>query len=122
MLAFAERQLARIRWGRGDVADFLGRYLSAPKPNVVFASNRGYSGSIKGKTIVLHPKTQMHYLGDRIFINGEVLRPARLAQRRALAALADQRCAPGRALARAGLERLILQWHQAGFLLLRADP
>ena len=122
MLAFTERQLARIRWGRGDVTDFLGRFLSTPKPNVVFSSNEKHFRRIKSKPVKLHPKTQMHYLGTRFFINGEVLPPLRPAQRRALAALADHRRAPGRALARAGLERLISQWHRAGFLLLDTKP
>ena len=122
MLAFATRQLERIRWGGGDVAEFLGRYLSTPKQNVVFSSPGNFAGSIGKKTVKLHPKTQMHYLGKRVFINGEVLPQLRPAQRRALAALADHRRAAGRALAGAGLERLILQWHRAGFLLLEANP
>ena len=37
MTAFAEAQLARIRWQRGDVEEFLGRYLSTPKANIVFS-------------------------------------------------------------------------------------
>ena len=122
MLAFAERALARIRWTRGDVAEFLGRYLSTPKPNVVFSANAKNVRTISGRIVKLHPKTQMHYLGARFFINGEVLPAQRAAQRRALAALADHRQAPGRTLAGAGLERLILQWHRAGFLLLEAKP
>ncbi len=67
--------------------------------------------------MILHPKTQMLYLGARFFINGERLVP-RPAQRRALAALADRRRAAGRTLARAGLGRLILEWHRCGFLSL----
>ena len=117
LAAFAETQLARIRWSRGDVAEFLGRYLSTPKPNVVFLPNRNFPGKIRNKTVNLHPKTQMLYRGARFFINGEVLHPCP-AQRKALAGLADFRCAPGRALARAGLEQLILAWHRAGFLCL----
>jgi 50S ribosomal protein L16 3-hydroxylase len=122
MLAFAERQLARIRWDHGDVAEFLGRYLSTPKQNVVFSSNRNFSGKLANRTVNLHPKTQMHYLRSRFFINGEVVPPLRPAQRRALAALADHRRAPGRALALAGLKRLILAWHRAGFLSFEAAP
>ncbi len=122
MLAFAAQQLGRIRWRRGDVEEFLGRYLSTPKPNVVFSSKRNIPGKMADKTVNLHPKTQMQYLRSRFFINGEVLGPLRPAQRRALAALADHRRASGRVLARAGLERLILQWHRAGFLLLEAKP
>ena len=119
LAAFAAAQLARIRWTRGDVEEFLGRYLSAPKSNVVFTSNRNFTGKIIERTVRLDPKTQMLYRGSRFFINGEVLRP-RPAQRAALAGLADARRASGRALARAGLERLILDWHRAGFL--RLEP
>jgi len=117
MLGFANRQLRRIRWGRGDVAHFLGRYLSTPKDHVVFKRNAGM-GKLRGRMIVLDPKTQLLYLGAQFFINGESF-VAGPAQRAALAALADTRQAPGRALARAGLERLILQWHRAGFLGLK---
>jgi 50S ribosomal protein L16 3-hydroxylase len=114
MLRFADRQLRRIRWKRGDVTEHLGRYLSTPKPNIVFSPSRKSSFRVRNRTIQLHPKTQLLYLGARFFINGEVLHP-RPAQRRALARLADQRHAPGRLLARAGLEPLILDWCRAGY-------
>ena len=112
---FAEAQLARIRWSRRDVEEFLGRYLSSPKPSVVFLPHRNFSGRIQTRTVELHPKTQLLYQGSRFFINGEVLH-TRTSQRQALAGLADRRRAPGHALARAGLEQLILAWHRAGFL------
>jgi 50S ribosomal protein L16 3-hydroxylase len=117
MALFAETHLARIRWKRGDVEEFLGRYLSTPKPNVVF---KGFSGRVPALSrceVILDAKTQMLHLGSRFFINGEVLR-LRASQRRALAELADRRHAPGPVLARAGLARLILEWHRAGYLAL----
>ncbi|HTP60500.1 MAG TPA: cupin domain-containing protein [Burkholderiales bacterium] len=120
MLDFAHRQLKRIRWNRGDAAEFLGRFLSAPKDNVVFKKNPK-AGKLGGKLAVLDPKTQLLYLGGRFFINGESV-AARPAQRAALARLADRRRAPGARLARAGLERLILDWHRAGFLKLEPRP
>jgi 50S ribosomal protein L16 3-hydroxylase len=113
MIDFAEKTLQRIRWGNPDVRDFVGRYLSAQKSNVVFRKNSGRL-KLNGKDVILDPKTQLLYLGARFFINGEVLRP-RPAQRRALALLADRRRAPGRQLARVGLEPLILQWCRAGY-------
>ena len=121
-VGFAERQLARIRWSRADVEDFLGRFLSTPKPNVVFSRTaRPFRGNFERKTIQLHPKTQLLYRGPRFFINGESFVP-RPGQRAALAELADRRRAPGKRLARAGLERLILDWHRAGFLRLEPRP
>ncbi len=121
MVAFAAQQLGRIRWSRGDVEEFLGRYLSTPKANVVFRGSTRRVSDLSRCEAMLHSKTQMHYLGARFFINGEMLMP-RPSQRCVLAMLADRRHAPGRALARAGLERLILEWHRAGFLLLEAKP
>jgi len=117
MVAFADRVVSRISWRSADVQEFAGRYLSTPKPNVVFKGN-GKAREIKNKTVQLHPKTQLLYLGSRFFINGEVLRP-RPAQRRALALLADRRRAPGAMLARAGLTDLICGWHRSGFLQLK---
>jgi 50S ribosomal protein L16 3-hydroxylase len=121
MTAFAETQLARIRWSKGDVADFLGRFLSTPKPNVVFKASGRRALKLSRYEAILDSKTQMLYRGGRFFINGEIL-ATYPAQRRVLAALADKRRVAGRALARAGLEPLILQWHRAGFLRLAANP
>ena len=121
MVEFARRQLSRIRWRQAEVEDFLGRFLSAPKPNVVYsAPARPFRGKLAGKIIELHPKTQLLYRGPRFFINGESLVP-RKAQRAARAQLADRRRASGRALARAGLGRLIYDWHQSGFLRLERE-
>jgi 50S ribosomal protein L16 3-hydroxylase len=116
LIGYAERQLARIRWQRSDVADFLGRFLSNPKPNVVF---RGETA--RGKIAVLDPRTQLLYAGKRFFINGESFVP-RAGQRAALALLADHRSAPFVALKRAGLGARMHEWQRAGFLHLRNAP
>jgi 50S ribosomal protein L16 3-hydroxylase len=120
MLAFARRQLARIRWNRADVAEFLGRTLSTPKPNIVFSPSMRDSFRIEGKTVALHPKTQLLYLGARFFINGESFTP-RASQRRTLAELADRREVPGRRLVRVGLSEIVRDWLRAGYLLLNTE-
>ena len=71
MVSFAARQLGKVQWKRADVEDFLGRYLTLPKPNVVFNS-KAFSRS---RTIELHPKTQLLYSGSRFFVNGESFVP-----------------------------------------------
>jgi len=111
MVDFAAQLLGRIRWRRSDVANFLGRFLTTPKQEVVFSARR----AAKRRTIELHPKTQLLYRGARFFINGEAFVP-RPDQRHVLARLADARRIEARALARAGLERLILRWRRAGYL------
>jgi len=115
LLAFAARQLGRIRWDRADITDFLGRYLTTPKPEVVFRGSRGAAPSLADCDAVLDGRTQMLYAGATFFLNGEsFVPPAR--QRRALAALANRRRAPGGVLERAGLAQTVLGWRRDGFL------
>jgi len=111
MISFAQQALGRIRWSRGDVASFLGEYLSMPKPHVVF---RGARRS-RGPMVRLDPKTQLLYAGARFFMNGDAFTvPARAAA--ALRALADERTLAASALARAGLGRLISEWRKRGYV------
>ena len=117
MVDFAARLLGRIRWKRADVEDFLGRFLTTPKPEVVFSISKAFPRDIKNRSVELHPRTQLLYRGSRFFMNGETLVP-RASQRKVLAMLADRRRVAGPALARAGLERLILHWRRAGFVRL----
>ncbi|MEW6690298.1 MAG: cupin domain-containing protein, partial [Pseudomonadota bacterium] len=77
MVDFAARQLGRIRWRRGDVEEFLGRYLTTPKQNVVFRGSAGGGFSLSRSEIVLDAKTQLLYRGRRFFINGEAFVPPR---------------------------------------------
>jgi 50S ribosomal protein L16 3-hydroxylase len=117
MIDFAERQLARIRWTRRDVGDFVGRTLSTPRPSVVFRRGAGRPRSLERHDVVLDPRTRMLYRGARFFLNGEsFLAPA--AERHALGVLADRRRAPGRLFARAGLAGRVRAWHRDGFLKL----
>jgi 50S ribosomal protein L16 3-hydroxylase len=114
MLDFAARALGRIRWSRSDVAAFLGEYLTTPKGHVVFQPRAG-RGSISAGMVRLDPKTQLLYAGRRFFMNGEAVTVAPLAMP-ALRGLADARVVDGRALARAGLARLIAEWRGHGYL------
>jgi len=123
MIAFAQAQLARIRWSRRDVEIFLGGFLSTPAQNVAFRRPRrplaraAFARRLARRHVALDPATRLLYRGRRFFVNGEVV-ASRSAQRNALAALADRRRVPGRALARAALGDLIYEWYRAGFLRL----
>jgi 50S ribosomal protein L16 3-hydroxylase len=106
MIEFAEKALARIRWSRADVVDFLGRYLSAPKPHVVFRPSAS-----RGDRVRLDPRTQLLYFGARFFMNGESLRVPRPAL---LREFADRREAERARLAPLGA--LIAEWRRAGYI------
>ena len=112
MVAFASHFLRKIRWSKKDVSIFLGEYLSAPKPHVVFRPGRGKRPLARSQ-VRLDPKTQLLYSANRFFINGESLSMSG-KNSRSLKHLADKRSAPGTELR--GLASLIGQWHRAGYL------
>lgn len=110
MLAHAAATLSRIRWSRGDVAEFLGRYLSSPKPQVVFASPARplpRAAFRRRAAVALDRRSQMLTLGPRVFLNGE-----RVPGTSALRALAERR----RALVPAAQADLFYEWYLAGYL------
>ena len=108
MVEFASRLLSRIRWSKRDVAEFLGRYLSAPKAHVVFEPARS-----TGTRARLDLKTQLLYSGSRFFINGDSFSlPAR--HRAAMRELADRREVDAARLA--GQATLVREWQRAGYL------
>jgi 50S ribosomal protein L16 3-hydroxylase len=118
MIRFVKNFLRRIRWSASDSAIFLGEYLSAPKPHVVFRPGRGRRPLARSR-VRLDPKTQLLYSGNRFFINGESLSlPGKRAK--FLKHLADKRSAPGTELL--GLAGLIAEWHRAGYLHLDKAP
>lgn len=70
--------LKKIQWSNHDVADFLGTYLSEPKPDVVFDGNKKISLSIFNKNFTKHGitldlKSQMLFTGNTFYLNGEVV-------------------------------------------------
>ena len=113
MAAHAAAVLGRIRWTRGEVEDFLGRYLSAPKAHVVYAHPRralprgAFARALRRAAVLLDPRTQMLTLGARCFINGESL-----GATRALRALADRR----RGRLPAALADSAHRWYLSGYL------
>jgi 50S ribosomal protein L16 3-hydroxylase len=121
MVRAAAAVLRRIRWSDGDVARFLGEFLSSPKPHVVFTRPRRpepparFAARCSSRGLRLDLRTQMLFRGNRFYVNGEpVPAPARL--RRLLARLADERALePGPPLPRA-LLRILHGWYLSGWL------
>ena len=110
LLAHAAVTLARIRWSRGDVGRFLGRFLTAPKPHVVFAPPARpltRAAFVRRRAVVLDPKTQLLYGGKYSYCNGE-----EFAAAPTLRALAERR----RALVPAAHADLFYDWYLSGYL------
>jgi 50S ribosomal protein L16 3-hydroxylase len=114
--------LAAIRWDAGDVSRFIGRFLTEPKPDVVFArpsrrSRAAFERRIARRGVRLDRRTQLLYDDACYYLNGDAAAlpasdaPAlrRLADRRALT---HDECA---ALSQA-TRALLYEWQTHGFL------
>jgi 50S ribosomal protein L16 3-hydroxylase len=113
--------LGRIRWRAADVEDFLGRYLSEPKPQVRFAppapplGPEAFRHAAGRRGVRLALATGMLYRRGRLYVNGESV-VASGRTRRALERLADdRRLPPGTSFTRAAAA-LLYTWYQAGYL------
>lgn len=121
MIEQVEQILARIRWNRGTVRDFLGRHLTEPKPHVFFDpparphNAARFAALCARRGLRLDPRTQLLFSGNAFFINGEdcaVAAPDRPALRR----LADTRELDGLdGLSPAAVD-LLHAWYRDGFL------
>lgn len=121
MLRKTHDTLERLRWTRRDTGEFLGQWLTTPKPHVSFArparrlAARAFSRRLASARLRLDPKTLMLYHGRRLFINGEGV-DASTPAADALRALADAREVQGRMLSAPRTRALIHEWYCAGFV------
>lgn len=118
-----EHMLRKIRFRGTDVRRFLGEYLSAPKPQIVFSPPRAGLTARRFETAALRsgmrldPRTLLLFDAAWMYVNGVAI-AVPVPQRAALRALADRRTlAPGATLARA-LRSLLHRWYLHGWLLI----
>jgi len=119
-----QRQLAamirRIKWGKKEMEDFTGRYLSEPKPSVFFdpplnpMSFKKFAQQASRWGIRLDPGTRMLYDHHQAFINGECIEMD-TTLRDALIQLADRRAYLPKSPSEPGLS-IIYEWYCSGFL------
>ena len=70
--------LQKITWDKNYVADFLGKYLTEPKPDVVFEPNKTisiveFAKKIAKKNLQLSLKSLMLFTQNAFYLNGEKL-------------------------------------------------
>ena len=81
MVRKVEAILNKTRWDTDLVADFLGRYMSEPKPDIVFEPQApirpdDISKRLIASTLQLNLKSQMLFSKNHFYINGEYLNVA----------------------------------------------
>jgi 50S ribosomal protein L16 3-hydroxylase len=96
MLHQVTHAIHKVQWDSEDIANFLGSYLSEPKPHIYFdapskpLSIARFEQALKTHEIALDLKTQMLCRGNSVFINGESHQVGK-GSYRALRELADNR-------------------------------
>lgn len=78
MIDQVNTMLQKITWDKQQVADFLGKYLTEPKPDVFFEqayniSKKQFTARLQQKTLRLDLKSQLLFTNDVFFLNGEKL-------------------------------------------------
>lgn len=121
MLRQVEQAIKQVRWDKEDIANFLGCYLSEPKPHIFFdipgcpLSLAKFRQALQQRGVALDLKSQMLSRNGWIFMNGEAFQPEEsdypllrdLADWRELLAPSD--CSPD-------MIELLYQWYLDGYL------
>lgn len=121
MVHQVERAIAQVRWDKGDIANFLGCYLSEPKPHIFFdapekpLSRKKFLAAISEHGVVLDLKSQMLCRDGSVFMNGESS-CASDADYTLLRELADKRVCPSLQPCPESLSEPLYQWYLDGYL------
>jgi 50S ribosomal protein L16 3-hydroxylase len=121
MLQQAALAINKVRWDREDIANFLGCYLSEPKPHIFFdaperpMSPAKFGQAIRKQGVKLDLKSQMLCHGGWIFMNGEEHR-VNARDYAVLRALADERVSSALTDTPAGLNKLLYRWYLDGYI------
>lgn len=117
--------LKKIRWNKEMVGDFLGMYLSEPKPHIIFnsppsVSLKSFEKKLMANGLSLDLKTQALFYEDLFFINGESVE-MKSSSSICLKFLADHRkllpdMLKNNLLQDAGLLELLFNWYLAGYV------
>ena len=117
----AARLIGALRPSRDQVAEYLGRSLSEPKPNVIFhapaarLSRTAFVRALERGGLMLDIRSRMLHRASRIYINGDVVSAsgAGLAN---ISELADKRLLGPECRLSAGTADLFYAWYTYGWL------
>lgn len=126
MLRKVARTIRKVRWDDEDIANFLGSYLSEPKPHIFFEapaqplSAARFVRALQTRAIALDLKTQMLCHGSSVFVNGDSHRIGK-ASYRVLRELADTRQLAGSGKLTNEAIELLYKFYLDGYVGLEAS-
>lgn len=117
--------LNKIQWSESDIAQFLGQYLSEPKPDVIFDANKKistkqFSEKLTKLGISLDLKSQMLFSGETFYLNGEAASFDNSALE-IFVNLADNRKIAPYTATDAKLLQQLYDWYIAGYLYFEGE-
>lgn len=121
MLTQVEQAIKQVRWDKGDIANFLGCYLSEPKPHIYFdtpeteLSLKKFAKALTSTGIALNLKSQMLCHTDTVFMNGESTQ-VDAADYALLRELADNRSLPAQPECPEHVIETLYEWYLDGYL------
>jgi 50S ribosomal protein L16 3-hydroxylase len=121
MLQQVAGAIKQVRWDDEDIGNFLGCYLSDPKPHIFFdaparpLSAARFTQDLQTRGVTLDLKTQMQCYASTVFINGEA-HPVSKTAYRSLRELADTRALLPVASLPQAVITLLYEWYQDGYL------
>ncbi len=121
MLSQVGEAIKQIRWDKEDIANFLGCYLSEPKPHIFFDAPepelnlKKFSKAVQKSGVVLNLKSQMLCHEHSIFMNGETT-AVTLAEYALLRELADTRQLAAFESDSTELMEILYEWYLDGYL------
>jgi 50S ribosomal protein L16 3-hydroxylase len=124
MLQQVGRAISKVKWDDEDIANFLGCYLSEPKPHIFFdapgkpLTETRFLQSVNTRGVMLDLKTQMLCRDSTVFVNGDS-HPVGKGCYRILRDLADARDLPASSKLTREATDLLYQWYLDGYLIPR---
>lgn len=121
MLRQVGQAIRKVKWDDEDIANFLGCYLSEPKPHIFFdaparpLSQARFEQALQKQGAKLDLKTQMLCRDGTLFINGDA-HPVGKGCYRALRELADARSLPPSSKLPREAADLLYQWYLDGYV------
>ena len=122
MLRQVETIIKQVRWSKRDIADFLGCYLSEPKPHIFFEPPPKLPGrarlikTLQTAGVALDLKSLMLCYQGKVFINGTA-HAVNQDTYDCLRVLADTRQLQGRVKISPEAVDLLYQWYADGYIV-----
>lgn len=122
MLHQVESAISKIHWAKADITDFLGCYMSEPKPHIFFdppdnpLPEKKFFHAVQNTGITLDLKTQMLCHKGTVFINGEAY-SANKNGYQILRVLADHRNLPATPDCPPDVLAMLYQWYANGYIV-----